>query len=235
MTPNNKMTFPLLAIGVAVVAGVALISQPRTGNTNKVQLCDGETNVDLRSTPQTRAEGMAVAAELMAKWQAKNPDQATWRLGSPQDPQDPEAREALLQKRFQLPDPFDNSVLLGEGQREGHPYRAFTKLDIVLWQRETRKLVLEGAQVFHDAKRLGSTIAVSCDMCHPDASNTHPETYPKYQTQIGKTVLLRHMINWCVEHPLRGKPWAHDDPRMIAVEAYIYAQRKGKTLEFGKH
>jgi thiosulfate dehydrogenase len=99
----------------------------------------------------------------------------------------------------------------------------------------TRKLVLEGAKIFHDSQRLGSTIAVSCDMCHPDASNTHPETYPKYQTQIGKTVLLRHMINWCVEHPLRGKPWAHDDPRMIAVEAYIYAQRKGEKLEFGKH
>lgn len=234
MTPNNKMTLPLLAIGIGVVVGVALISTTNTGN--KVQLCDGETAMDLNGTPKTRAEGMAVAAELMAKWQAKHPDQATWQLGSPQEPQqDPEAREALLQKRFQLKRPFDNSGLLGKGQGEGHPYRAYTKLDIVLWERETMKLVLEGAQIFHDAKRLGSTIAVSCDMCHPDASNTHPETYPKYQTQIGKTVLLRHMINWCIEHPLRGKPWAHDDPRMIAVEAYIYAQRKGKTLEFGKH
>jgi hypothetical protein len=26
-----------------------------------------------------------------------------------------------------------------------------------------------------------------------------------------------------------------DDPRMRALEAYIIAQRKGKTLEYGKH
>jgi len=234
MTPMNKKTLPLLATCVLVVLVTALTSKPRTGA--KVQLCDGETTVELSGTPQTRAEGMAVAARLMAEWQKKNPHQEQWQLGRVQDPgQDPEAQEALWQKRFQLPAPFDNSSLLGKGQKEGHPYRDFTRRDIVLWDRETRKLVLEGAKIFHDAQRLGSTIAVSCDMCHPDASNTHPETYPKYQTQIGETVLLRHMINWCIEHPLRGKPWAHDDPRMIAVEAYIYAQRKGKELQFGKH
>ena len=99
----------------------------------------------------------------------------------------------------------------------------------------THSLVLEGAQVFHDADRLGSTISVSCDMCHPDAANTHPETYPKYQTQIGKPVVLREMINWCIEHPVRGPKLAHDDPRMVALEAYIYAQRTGTPLAFGKH
>jgi hypothetical protein len=26
-----------------------------------------------------------------------------------------------------------------------------------------------------------------------------------------------------------------DDPRMRALEAYLIAQRKGKTLEYGKH
>jgi thiosulfate dehydrogenase len=76
---------------------------------------------------------------------------------------------------------------------------------------------------------------VSCDMCHPHAANTHPETYPKFQSQLGRVALLRDMINWCIEHPLRGKALAADDPRMRAVEAYILAQRKGKTLEYGKH
>jgi len=41
----------------------------------------------------------------------------------------------------------------------------------------------KGARIFHSAKELGSTIAVSCDMCHPDAANTQPETYPKYKSR----------------------------------------------------
>jgi thiosulfate dehydrogenase len=81
---------------------------------------------------------------------------------------------------------------------------------------------------------LGSSIAVSCDMCHPDASNTHPETYPKFQVQLGRTVLLRDMINWCIEHPVRGQPLAPDDPKMRALEGYILAQRKGTPLNYGK-
>ena len=38
-----------------------------------------------------------------------------------------------------------------------------------------------------------------------------------------------------IEHPVRGKPLAADDPKMRAMEAYILAQRKGKVLEYGKH
>jgi cytochrome c len=72
-------------------------------------------------------------------------------------------------------------------------------------------------------------------MCHPHAANTHPETYPKFQTQLGRVALLRDMINWCIEHPVRGKPLDADSPKMRALEAYIIAQRKGKTLEYGKH
>ncbi|MCJ7808813.1 MAG: hypothetical protein MUP26_00995, partial [Desulfobulbaceae bacterium] len=76
---------------------------------------------------------------------------------------------------------------------------------------------------------------VSCDMCHPNASNTHPETYPKFQKQLGKVVALRDMINWCIENPLEGKPLALDDSKMIALEAYITWERKGTPLDAGKH
>ena len=220
-------------VGVVVVAaaGVALAARNAWADGVEVQLCDGETTVALAAAPQTRAEGFAVAGALMAQWQAKNPGQV-WAMSPAEDP---EKREALLRQRYQPKKPFDNRALLGEGQKSGHPYRDYAERDVVLWERETLKLVLEGAEVFHDAKRLGSTIAVSCDMCHPDASNTHPETYPKYQTQIGRAVMLREMINWCIEHPLRGKPLAHDDPRMLAMEAYIHAQRQWTALQFGKH
>ena len=71
-------------------------------------------------------------------------------------------------------------------------------------------------------------------MCHPDAANTHPETYPKFQVQLGRVALLRDMINWCIEHPVRGQVLAPDDPKMRALEAYITAQRKGQELAYGK-
>ncbi|MBI1354775.1 MAG: hypothetical protein GC160_10535 [Acidobacteria bacterium] len=78
-------------------------------------------------------------------------------------------------------------------------------------------------------------MGISCDMCHPNGANTHAETYPKYQVQIQRVVLLRDMINWCLEHPTKAKPLADDDPRLRAMEAYIMAQRAGKTMAPNKH
>ena len=64
-------------------------------------------------------------------------------------------------------------------------------------------VVNEGDQLFHSGK-LGEN-GVSCDQCHPNATNTHPETYPKFQKQIGKVVSLFEMVNWCIRNPLEGK------------------------------
>jgi thiosulfate dehydrogenase len=53
-----------------------------------------------------------------------------------------------------------------------------------VWGHEALAMVTHGSTVFHSGDELGSTIGVSCDMCHPDAANTHPETYPKLQPQL---------------------------------------------------
>jgi hypothetical protein len=119
--------------------------------------------------------------------------------------------------------------------QSGQTYGAFSERDERLWKAETERFIQEGHDVFHDAKAFGGTIGVSCDMCHPDAANTHPETYPKFQVQLGRVALLRDMINWCIQNPTRGKPLPEDDPRLKAMEAYILAQRKATPLEFGKH
>jgi thiosulfate dehydrogenase len=107
-----------------------------------------------------------------------------------------------------------------------------TEADIKKWQAAFDDVVQKGEKLFHSA--LGSN-TVSCDMCHPNASNTHPETYPKFQKQLGKVTTLRDMINWCLENPLEGKPLALDDPKMIALEAYITWERRGVSLNPGKH
>lgn len=108
----------------------------------------------------------------------------------------------------------------------------FTKEDIEKWNTAFQDVVNKGEKLFHSA--LG-TNTVSCDMCHPNASNTHPETYPKFQKQTGKVSTLRGMINWCIENPLEGEPLALDDPKMIALEAYITWERRGVVLDPGKH
>jgi thiosulfate dehydrogenase len=108
-----------------------------------------------------------------------------------------------------------------------------TPREEAIWKAELAKVVTEGDRLFH-SDEIG-TNGVACAMCHPHASNTHPETYPKFQTQLKKVALLRDMVNWCIENPLEGKPLAADDPRMVALEAYILAQRAGKALQAGKH
>ena len=167
-----------------------------------------------------KAEGQAIANELMEQWKRANPNR-DW--------------VAEEKERHRIKPPADNSSLLRGGQSEGDVYGKYTKQDILMWERELEKFVVEGSSIFHDADLLGSSIAVSCDMCHPDASNTHPETYPKFQVQMGRVVLLRDMINWCIEQAIRGETFGADDPRMRALEAYILAQRKGIQLNYGKH
>jgi hypothetical protein len=183
-----------------------------------VKLCDNKTTVQVSNdAPKTRAEGQMISDALMAQWKASNPNN-NWVQG------EVEAHQVVV--------PADNSKLIGTGQSS--TYGTVTQQDVQVWKNETYKTAVYGSTVFHSGDELGSEIAVSCDMCHPRAANTHPESYPKFQPQLGRVALLRDMINWCIEHPVRGKVLAPDDPKMRALEAYIIAQRKGVPLDYGK-
>lgn len=109
----------------------------------------------------------------------------------------------------------------------------FSQQDLAQWQAQYMAAVKQGRELFTDA-RLGSN-GVACAQCHPNAANTHPETYPKFQKQLGRVAAQWEMINWCIENPLEGKPLAADDPRLIALQAYIAYERRGKALVPGKH
>ena len=123
----------------------------------------------------------------------------------------------------------------GPSQAQSMQSSDITPRDLVMWEREVGREIAYGDKLFHDDKLIGGLEGVSCAMCHPNASNTHPETYPKFQVQLKRSALLRDMINWCIENPVRGPKLAADDPKMRALEAYILAQRKGVPLEYGKH
>jgi len=108
----------------------------------------------------------------------------------------------------------------------------FTQEDLKRWDKEFMSVVMNGEKLFHSA--LG-TNKVSCDQCHPNAADTHPETYPKFQQQIGKVVALFEMVNWCIQNPLEGDPLPAEDPKMIALLSYITYERRGVPLAPGKH
>lgn len=109
----------------------------------------------------------------------------------------------------------------------------FTQQDLTRWEGEYMTVVKQGRQLFTDPK-LG-TNGVACAQCHPNAANTHPETYPKFQKQLGKVVPMWEMINWCIRNPLEGENLAANDPRMVALQAYITYERRGVKLQPGKH
>lgn len=203
---------------VLMCAACALMAVAFVGCSDEAEVttCDGTGKAMVAKD----ATGHELADALMAQWKRDHPE-ADW--------------VAQEKERHELKPPADNSALLDGGQAEGHTYGQHDKRDLLLWARETEKLVVEGSRIFHSADLLGSTVAVSCDMCHPHASNTHPETYPKFQTQLGRVALLRDMIHWCIDNPVRGEHLDPDGPAMRALEAYIMAQRSGTPMNYGKH
>ena len=109
----------------------------------------------------------------------------------------------------------------------------FTKKDLERWEKEYMSVVTKGRALWVSPE-LG-TNGVACAQCHPNAANTHPGTYPKFQQQLGRVIALRDMINWCILNPLEGKMLALDDPRMVAIEAYVTFERRNVPLAPGKH
>ena len=215
-------TFLMSVAGVTALAASAsfvVASDGAPAASVWVSLCDGETVMTIPGLKpgETLAPERArsVAAQMMQAWR-RSKGEARWEAWSSNTPgETPQAPPA-------------------QGAGPGQPTK-FTARDLRLWQIEEKKWIDEGYRNFHSAKALGGTIGISCDMCHPDGSNTHPETYPKFQSQTKKVALLRDMINWCIENPLKGKPLAENDPVLRSVEAYILSTRKGTPLEPGKH
>ena len=109
----------------------------------------------------------------------------------------------------------------------------FTQEDLDRWEVEYMSVVTKGRDLWVSPDL--SSNEVACAQCHPNAANTHPENYPKFQQQLGRVVALRDMINWCIENPLEGDPLALDDPQLVAMEAYIAYERREVPLAPGAH
>ena len=109
----------------------------------------------------------------------------------------------------------------------------FSEEDSQRWMAQFEQVAQQGRDLWVSPE-LGTNCVV-CAQCHPNGANTHPETYPKFQKQLGRVIALWEMINWCMINPLEGEALAADDPRMIAIQAYLVKERRGVPLSPGKH
>lgn len=109
----------------------------------------------------------------------------------------------------------------------------FTRADVDRWQGEFDTVAKKGRELWTSGA-LG-TNGVACAQCHPNGANSHPETYPKFQKQLGKVAQFWEMVNWCIKNPLQGSALAADDPKMTALISYALFERRGVKVEPGKH
>jgi thiosulfate dehydrogenase len=223
MTTRSLSKLTVAAFAIAAL-GASVVAQQKDLEVNS---CDGATTVKIEGVrPGVRLppdQAQALADTLMASWLTRQPENVAvaWR-------------SELAAARA---DSSSGASLAQSSSRSAQTLQPveFNARDTAMWERELAREIAYGNEVFHDDKLIGSPEGVSCAMCHPNASNTHPETYPKFQAQLKRVALLRDMVNWCIENPVRGKKLAVDDPKMRALEAYIMSQRKGIPMEFGKH
>jgi thiosulfate dehydrogenase len=232
MSRNKYLALLAVAAAAAGLSWTRLDArQPPAPEAVTVTLCDGKTRMAVPGLKPGeklgRADAQNAAGLFLDQWRRNNPDRP-WMMAQNAAPAKAAAPAA---KRT----PAAPAKKAAPAAKQSGIYNRFTERDQLTWKIENEKFIKEGDRIFHDAEAFGGTIGVSCDMCHPDAANTHPETYPKYQVQLQRVALLRDMINWCIQHPTKGKPLADDDPRLRAMEAYILWQRKGKAIEPGKH
>jgi thiosulfate dehydrogenase len=109
----------------------------------------------------------------------------------------------------------------------------FLKDEVARWQQQYESVAKDGRALWTSGEV--GTNGVACAQCHPNAANTHPETYPKFQKQLGKVAQLFEMVNWCIRNPLQGKDLVPDDPKMTAMISYILYERRGVKLAPGQH
>lgn len=123
--------------------------------------------------------------------------------------------------------------LLGEGaeQRKEAQGPVFREDLVRKEKRSFSAAVALGEKLWYD-RNLGSN-GMSCNHCHPDAAATHPETFPKFKSQMGSVVSAQQFINWCVVIPLQGKAYELGSKELTALEAYMVFQNRGESLEPG--
>jgi thiosulfate dehydrogenase len=109
----------------------------------------------------------------------------------------------------------------------------FTKAELADQEKELLAMVDHGRDLWHGSKPSMSSNGLACGNCHPDAAASNPQTFPKFQADLGKVIPLREMINWCIQVPQQGTALDVNGPDMVAMEAYATYMYRGIKIEPG--
>ena len=133
-------------------------------------------------------------------------------------------------------------IALGVGGPAFAQHKPTTPEELKHYEEVFMEEVRKGDLLFHGddgmAKKMSATMSttgMACAMCHPMASDTHPGSFPKFQPSMGRFVVLRDMVNWCIGNVTKGVPLNSDSDAMKALEAYIYWSNSGSVLSTGKY
>ncbi|MGB9093824.1 MAG: hypothetical protein WCB93_06900 [Gallionella sp.] len=109
----------------------------------------------------------------------------------------------------------------------------YSKADLADMQKQLLESVNQGYELWHGSKATMSTNGLACGNCHPDAAGTNPQTFPKFQADLGRVAPVRDMINWCITVVQAGQALEVDGPDMIAMEAYAFNMHRGQKIDPG--
>jgi cytochrome c len=76
--------------------------------------------------------------------------------------------------------------------------------------------------------------SVTCSQCHPNAAGIDAASFPKFHDGLKNVAQLHEVVNWCIQHALKGEKLPSDERKMTALIAYIMSVNSGKKLTPGK-
>ena len=109
----------------------------------------------------------------------------------------------------------------------------YTKEELADQEKALLAAVDHGRDLWHGSNPSMSSNGLACGNCHPDAAAANPQTFPKFQADLGRVIPLRDMINWCITTPQAGKALDVNSADMIAMEAYAFYLYRGKQIAPG--
>ena len=109
----------------------------------------------------------------------------------------------------------------------------FTAAELAAQEKALLAAVDLGRDLWHGTKPSMQTNGLACGNCHPDAAASNPQTFPKFQANLGKVIPLREMINWCIVVPQGGTALDVAGDDMTAMEAYAFYMHRGIKIEPG--
>lgn len=109
----------------------------------------------------------------------------------------------------------------------------YTAAELADQEKALLALVDLGRDLWHGTKPSMTSNGLACGNCHPDAAASNPQTFPKYQANLGGVIPLRDMINWCIRVPQEGTALDVNSQDMVAMEAYAFYLHRGIKIEPG--